>query len=333
MSTAILLVNLGTPDSPQPLAVKKYLTEFLNDPFVIDLPWLVRKVLVNGIIIPFRLKKSTGLYERLWTNEGSPLTLHLEQLKIKLQSLIGKDKVVYTGMRYGNPKLKDVLNEINNVGYDELIVFPLFPQYASSTTGSIINAIEKQKINFTNIKKFTFIDQFYKDAGFINAFCERIAPYQPERYDHVVFSCHSLPIRHVERIHPDISSNKCACEHTLPSYGSRCYKSTSYETSRLIATKLKIKRSDYTVAFQSRFAKKWIGPFTEDIIVQLALSGKTKILVVSPSFVADCLETIVEIGLDYKTLFNTYGGKELVMVESLNAEDSWVKALANLLPE
>lgn len=331
MRKALLLVNLGTPDSPEPYSVRKYLTEFLNDPFVIDLPWLVRKILVNLIIIPFRLKKSTNLYKRLWTDEGPPLTLHLEQLKLKLQDKLAADAVVYAAMRYGKPALNDVLNEINRAGYDELIVLPLFPQFASSTTGSIINAVEKHKKNLHNIKKLTFIEQFYEDPGFISAFCERIASYHPATYDHVVFSCHSLPIRHVERIHPGISSADCSCEHAMPTYGTHCYKATSYETSRLIADQLQIKPKDYTVAFQSRFAKRWIGPFTEDIITQLALAGKSKVLVIAPSFVADCLETNVEIGQDYKTLFAAHGGKELVMVESLNAEDAWVKALVNLL--
>jgi protoporphyrin/coproporphyrin ferrochelatase len=331
MKKAVLLVNLGTPESPQPKHVRKYLTEFLNDPFVIDLPWLMRKLLVNLIIIPFRLKKSTRLYRRLWTNARSPISIYLEQLRIKLQKQVGEGVTVYAAMRYGEPSLKNVLTQINDNGADELLVFALFPQYASSTTGSIIHAVQKSKNRLQNVKKIHFSEQFYYQPSFIDAFCERITSYQPASFDHIIFSCHSLPIRHIEGIHPAYSCANCSCENELPSYGSQCYKATSYETSRLIANKLQIKREAYTVAFQSRFSKNWIGPFTEDIIIQSALSGKSKVLIVAPSFVADCLETIVEIGQDYKKLFQQYGGKELVMVESLNAEDYWVKALSKII--
>lgn len=331
MKKAVLLVNLGTPDGTQQKLVRNYLTEFLNDPFVIDLPWLIRKLLVNLIIIPFRVKKSTRLYRRLWTDAGSPISIYLEQLKVKLQKEMGDEVAVYAAMRYGKPALKDVLFKINNRGADELVVVPLFPQYASSTTGSIVRVVQKNKSNLQNVKEIHFTEQFYNDPQFINAFCERITSYQPTTFDHVIFSFHSLPVRHIERIHPESPCDGCSCENYIPSFGTGCFKATSYETSRLIADQLQIKREDYTVAFQSRFAKNWIGPFTDDIIIQLALSGKSKVLIVAPSFVADCLETIVEIGQDYKTLFKAHGGKELVMVQSLNAEDYWVKALMKII--
>lgn len=331
MQKAVLLVNLGTPDGTQPKQVKKYLTEFLNDPFVIDLPWLIRKLLVNLIIIPFRVKKSTRLYRRLWTDAGSPISIYLEQLKVKLQKEMGEDVAVYAAMRYGNPALKDVLMQINERGADELMVVPLFPQYASSTTGSIIHAVQKNKNSLQNVKQIHFAEQFYNDPEFINAFCERITAYQPTTFNHIIFSFHSLPVRHIEKMHPESPCAGCICEDHFPSFGTKCFKATSYETARLIANKLQIKREDYTVAFQSRFAKNWIGPFTDNIIIQSALSGKSKVLIVAPSFTADCLETIIEIGQDYKTLFTAHGGKELTMVESLNAENYWVKALKKII--
>lgn len=327
MKKAVLLVNLGTPESPAPKQVRKYLTEFLNDPFVIDLPWLIRKILVNLIIIPFRVKKSTGLYQRLWTAEGSPILRHLEQLGSKLQKAVGDETTVYVAMRYGKPALKAALNEINKSGVDELHVVPLFPQYASSATGSILHAVQKNKSRLQNVKNIHFTEQFYDKPGFINAFSERIAGYHPASFDHIIFSFHSLPVRHIENIHPGTPCDGCSCEVALPPCGTMCYKATSYATARLIAEQFRIKREDYTVAFQSRFAKNWIGPFTEDIVIQSALSGKSRVLVVAPSFVADCLETIVEIGQDYQNLFKAHGGKELVMVESLNASESWVEAL------
>lgn len=333
MKRAILLVNLGTPESPSPKHVRKYLAQFLNDPFVIDMPWLIRKLLVNLIIIPFRVKKSTNLYKRLWTDKGSPILIYLEQLGAKMQKAVRDEAVVNIAMRYGKPSLRKTLKKINKIGVDELQVVPLFPQYASSTSESIIHEVQKNITKLQNVKNLRFTKQFYDHSGFISAFCERISLYHPESFDHIIFSFHSLPVRHIEKIHPTTSCDNCSCQDNLPSCGTMCYKATSYATARLIAEQLQINRGDYTVAFQSRFAKNWIGPFTEDIVVQSALSGKSRVLVVAPSFVADCLETIVEIGQDYQQLFKAHGGKELIMTESLNDSDSWVHALTEIVAD
>ena len=328
---AVLLVNLGTPANPDKQSVRKYLRQFLNDPFVIDMHWLARLLLVNLIIIPFRVSKSTKLYQRLWTKTGSPILLHLEQLRERLQQALGKEQVVYAAMRYGKPSLKSVMSTIDKAGFDELLVVPLFPQFASSTSGSIIDTVQNNKRRLQNVKKIDFITQFYDDPGFVNAFSMRISAYKPETFDHIIFSCHSLPERHVAATHPMHQVKGCVCEQAMPAFGSACYKATSYQTARLISRKLNLNSSEYTVAFQSRFAKKWIGPFTEDIVVSLAQSGKSRILVVAPSFVADCLETIVEIGQDYRELFIRHGGKELVMCESLNGDWNWVEGLKGLV--
>ncbi len=331
MSKAILLINLGTPDSPDKKSVRSYLRQFLNDPFVIDMPRIARLLLVNLIIIPFRLNKSTKLYKRLWTESGSPILLHLEKLRERLQHESGEKYPVYAAMRYGNPSIQSVLSAIDQSGVEEVLVLPLFPQYASSTTGSIVHAVQKHKKKLQNIRGIKFIRQFYDDPGFINAFCKRIAGYQPESFDHIIFSCHSLPERHIQLIHPEHRVHGCVCEQKMPVYGKECYKATGYQTARLIAGALNLSQDHYTVSFQSRFARKWIGPFTEDVVIQLAREGKSRILVVAPSFVADCLETIVEIGQDYRELFIRHGGKELVMCESLNAEEEWVEAVKEML--
>jgi ferrochelatase len=331
MSKAILLINLGTPDSPDKKSVRSYLRQFLNDPFVIDMPRIARLLLVNLIIIPFRLNKSTKLYKRLWTESGSPILLHLEKLRERLQHESGEKYPVYAAMRYGNPSIQSVLSAIDQSGVKEVLVLPLFPQYASSTTGSIVHAVQKHKKKLQNIRGIKFIRQFYDDPGFINAFCKRIAGYQPESFDHIIFSCHSLPERHIQLIHPEHRVHGCVCEQKMPVYGKECYKATGYQTARLIAGALNLSQDHYTVSFQSRFAKKWIGPFIEDVVIQLAREGKSRILVVAPSFVADCLETIVEIGQDYRELFIRHGGKELVMCESLNAEKEWVEAVKKLV--
>lgn len=331
MSKAILLINLGTPDAPDKKPVRRYLRQFLNDPFVIDMSRVARLLLVNLIIIPFRVSKSTKLYKRLWTDSGSPILLHLENLRERLQSALGKSHPVYAAMRYGNPSIQSVLSAIDQSGVEEVLVLPLFPQYASSTTGSIVHTVQKHQKKLQHIREIKFIRQFYDDPGFIHAFCKRIAGYQPETFDHIIFSCHSLPERHIQQIHPEQGVSGCACEQNMPVYGKECYKATSYQTARLIAGALNLSQNHYTVAFQSRFARKWIGPFTEDVVIQLAKEGKSRVLVVAPSFVADCLETIVEIGQDYRELFIRHGGKELVMCESLNAEEEWVEAVKKLV--
>lgn len=331
MKKAILLVNLGTPDSPQKASVRKYLSEFLNDPFVIDLPWLPRKLLVNLVIVPFRAGKSSKLYQKLWTPEGSPISIYLKKLQEKMQKEAPSDLQIFTAMRYRNPSLRQTLKAIEKEGIDELTVLPLFPQYASSTGGSIIHAVRKH-LRHTNIGTVRYIDRFYNHPDYLRSFSERIAAYQPENYDHIIFSYHSLPVRHLERTHPGYDCEACTCTlGKMPEHGKNCYKAQCYETSRRLAVSLNIPGDRYTVAFQSRFAKKWVGPFTEDIIKSLARSGKKKILVAAPSFVADCLETTVEIGQDYAALFKAHGGNELVMAESLNDNDIWVESLFHII--
>ena len=319
MKRTILLVNLGTPDAPTRSAVRRYLTEFLNDPYVIDIPQPWRFLLVNLIIIPFRVAKSTRLYRRVWTPEGSPIAFHLKNLSANLQRS-NPDLQIYSAMRYGSPSLPEVLHQIHAEGVTDLEVIPLYPQYAASTTETIIARVRKLAEELPGLRNLQFVRQFYDRPAFINAFVERVRTYDPHTFDHVIFSFHSLPERHLNRIHPHQSCSDCSCVHSMPEYGKACYKATSYETARRIAAALGLDPQLYSVAFQSRFARRWIGPFTEDRIEVLARSGVKRVLVVAPSFVADCLETIVEIGMDYKELFERSGGEELVMVESLNED-------------
>lgn len=330
MKKAVLIVNVGTPSKPNQREVRAFLRQFLNDPRVIDLPWLRRMILVNGIIIPFRVKKSTGLYRRVWTVSGSPILMYLNSLQQKLELKFGAGADFYAAMRYGEPSIASVLDKINRIGYDELVVLPLFPQYAESTTGSIIAHIESLLPRYNNIKTVNYIHDFYDHPAFIRVFSTRIGLYMPETFDHVVFSYHSLPVRQVDAHHPGKSCIACLCEHQMPEFGNGCYKAQCYETTRLIVASLGLKPENYTVTFQSRLTRKWIGPFTEDVVLQLAAEGKKRILVASPSFVADCLETIVEIGMDYNKLFCQHGGHELIMVESLNNDESWVEAVGEI---
>lgn len=331
--TAILLMNVGSPDKPEIAAVRKYLTQFLNDKRVIDLPWLLRKFLVNAIIIPFRVKKSTGLYKKLWTENGSPLIFYSEQLKQKLQKHLGENFGVYVGMRYGNPSIKSALIEIKKAGFNKIVLLPLFPHFAMSTTETALVEAENQiKKNKIEASVFT-ISQFYDHPKFINSFVKQAEKYDLKKYDHVVFSYHGLPNRHVEKCHPGITVDHCNCQQELPEHGKHCYRATSFATSRILAEKLGLSKNDYTTGFQSRLSKNWLEPFTDEVLQQKLIEGKKNILVVAPSFVTDCLETILEIGYEYGEDFINNGGQKLQLVESLNAENIWVETLAELVHE
>lgn len=327
---ALLLVNIGTPDSPEVKDVRRYLTSFLNDPRVIDIPSLLRMLLVNLIIIPFRVRNSAKLYKQLWTNQGSPLLVILESLSQKLQKKVDKNTEVIPAMRYGNPSLSKALSYIRDEGFEEVFVFPLFPQYASSTTGSVFDFVMKKMKKWEVIPSVQLMHQYYNDQNFLNAFAHRIRPYKPWSYDHIVFSYHGLPLRQINKIHPGIQEKVCPCDFELPAHGTSCYKATCYDTTRLLAEKLDLKPDQYSVTFQSRLSKNWLKPFTDETLINLARQGKKRVLIVAPAFVADCLETTIELGVEYDELFKEHGGEELQLVESLNDDDNWVKAIVNM---
>nr|WP_319271450.1 ferrochelatase [uncultured Draconibacterium sp.] len=329
--TAVLLMNVGSPDKPTVPAVRKYLTEFLNDERVIDLPYLLRKFLVNAIIIPFRVKNSTKLYQQLWTKNGSPLIYISDELKHKLQEELGDDYEVFMGMRYGNPGYKAALADIKKKGFEKLILLPLFPQHAMSTTETSFVAAQKE-IKKLGIKaEVSEVGQFYQYPKFIDAFAERISQYNLEDYDHIILSYHGLPNRHLEKCHPGIKVENCSCQNAMPEHGALCYRATVYETSRLLATKLNLQPENYSVGFQSRLSKNWLTPFTDELLAELLNKGKKKILIAAPSFVTDCLETTLELGVEYGEEFLEKGGEKLQLVDSLNTEKSWVETLAYLV--
>ncbi|MBL0049420.1 MAG: ferrochelatase [Bacteroidetes bacterium] len=331
MKTGVLLVNLGTPDSPSTADVRKYLTEFLNDPRVIDIPWLARKVLVNAIIVPFRSSKSAKIYQKLWTKDGSPLLIHGNAVKEKLQQSLSSDYDVYLGMRYQNPSLDSVLGVMRRKNYDKIIVIPLFAQYASSSTGSALERVMQIISKWYVIPELKFISQYYDNPGYINSFVERGKQYNWENYDHVLFSYHGLPVRQVDKVYEDSLCSDHHCEDKIDADNKFCYKATCYETTRLIAAKLNIPESKYTVAFQSRLDKKWLEPFSDKVVAQKAKEGAKKLLVFSPAFVADCLETTIEIGEEYNDIFKEHGGEKVQLVESLNALPLWINTLKELV--
>ena len=330
--TGVLLVNLGTPDSPSFIDVVKYLFEFLNDPRVIDIPAFFRFLLVNFIIVPFRSRGSSQIYKEVWTENGSPLLFHTRDLKDKLQKeLDSEDYEVFFAMRYKNPSLDAVLEEMQKKNFTKIIMIPLYPQYASASTGSSVERFMKIISKWWVIPEIEIKGQFFDDPLFIDAVLEPAKKFDIQSYDHIIFSYHGLPERHVDKVYFDGLCQHRNCEDELTNENYFCYKAGSYYTTKLLVEKLGLKEGQYVTSFQSRLDNKWLTPFTDHELERLAKEGKKKVLVFCPSFTADCLETTIEIGSEYKELFEEKGGEQLDYVESLNSNDSWVKALKHMI--
>jgi ferrochelatase len=330
--TGVLLINLGTPDSPSIMDVGRYLYEFLNDPRVIDLPAIARFFLVNFVIIPFRVRNSTKIYKKLWTAKGSPIIIYGKSVQEKLQQALGDDFGVELAMRYKDPSLDDVVKQMEKKNYGKIIILPLFPQYASASTGSAIDKAIKLISKWWIIPEIKIINQFYNDEGYLNTIIERAKKYNLDEYDHILFSYHGLPVRQVDKVYSDGTlCEEHNCETEINETNEYCYKATSYATTRLLADKLEISQDRYTVCFQSRLDKMWLEPFSDKVVIEQAKKSAKKLLVFSPAFVADCLETTIEIGEEYKQLFEENGGETLHLVESLNDHPMWIDALKDLV--
>lgn len=333
MKKGVLLVNLGTPDSPSTANVRKYLSEFLNDPRVIDIAFLSRLFLVNVVIVPFRAPKSAKLYREIWTEEGSPLLLNSILVKDKLQEELGEEYIVDFGMRYQKPSIADALARLKEKNIQNLKIIPLYPQYASSSTGSTIQKIIEIISKWEVIPSFEVVSQFYDNPGFIDSWIAVASGYRMEAYEHIVFSFHGLPERQIKKADKTCTclENASCCDSINPG-NYYCYRAASFETARELARRLNIPQSKYTVSFQSRLGKDpWIKPYSDQVIIQKAKEGVKKLLVFSPAFVADCLETTYEIGTEYLELFREHGGEELQLVESLNAHPVWVDTLKKMV--
>ncbi len=330
--TAILLLNLGTPDSPLKSDVRKYLTQFLNDERVIDIPWLSRTLLVNGVIVPFRAGNSSKLYKAIWDETtGSPLLKNSNELAKKLQLAVGTDYKVELAMRYQSPSMESVLERMKKEGYHKIIVFPLFPQYASSSTGSALQRFMEIVSKWWVIPELKIISQYYDNQDYLNCIVNRGKEHDLTKYDHVIFSYHGLPERQVDKVYSDgYLCNDHNCEDELTDTNYYCYKAACYQTTKDVALKLNIPEDKYIVSFQSRLDDKWMKPFSDKVVEDLAKKGAKNILVFSPAFTADCLETIYEIGTEYQEIFHKHGGNKIQLVESLNSGDDWVETVKKL---
>jgi ferrochelatase len=332
--TGVLLIQLGTPDSPKTSDVRRYLSEFLNDPRVIDLPWLARKLLVNGIIVPFRAPKSAKIYKELWEhgNGVSPLlTYTLESQRLLAERLQNENITVEVAMRYQNPSLDLVLDRMHKANYDQIIIIPLFPQYASASSGSAVEKAMNIIRKWWVIPEVKIVAQFYDHPAYIDAVVDRAKAFDLKEYDHILFSYHGLPERHVDKVYNDGLCEDQPCETEINAENTFCYKATSYATTRLIAEKLGIKEEDYTVCFQSRLDKKWLEPFSDKVVEEWGKKGAKKLLAFSPAFVADCLETIIEIGDEYQEIFEEFGGEKVQLVPSSNDHPRFIDCLEDLV--
>jgi ferrochelatase len=329
--TAVLLINLGTPDSPSVADVRSYLSQFLNDPRVIDIPWLSRKALVNMVIVPFRAPKSAKVYQELWTANGSPLLYYSERVRDLLQEEFSGKYDVYLAMRYKNPSIPDVLEQMRKKNYEKIVVLPMFPQYASASTGSALEEVMRVIQTWWVIPELKMISQYYDHPLYLEGFIERSRKYNLNDYDHVLFSYHGLPERQVDKVHANGTCDGHRCEEQIGDENKFCYKATCYATTRLLAEKLNLTPDRYTVCFQSRLNEKWLKPFSDEVVLDCAKKGMKKILVFSPAFTADCLETVIEIGVEYQEIFKHNGGEKVQLVESLNDLPIWVKCLKDLV--
>ena len=331
--TGVLLVNLGTPDHHTVPHVRKYLREFLMDGRVIDIPYFKRWLLVNIIIAPFRAPKSAKVYQQLWTENGSPLLFYGKEVEKKLQSNLGSNFIVKLGMRYQNPSIKEALEKLKKTDISSLIVLPLFPQYASATTGSIHQEVMEQIKEWENIPELQFINSYCNDEGFIKAFAERTREaLKDKEFDLMLFSYHGLPERQILKASVNNICKLGDCCATYGAHNQFCYRAQCYETTRLLARELGIKEEKYQIVFQSRLGKSpWIQPYADEVIRALPSKGIKKVAVMMPSFVADCLETIVEVGSEFKEIFDDAGGEEWIFIESLNDSESWIETLEKLI--
>ncbi|MCY4780955.1 ferrochelatase [Sphingobacterium sp. UT-1RO-CII-1] len=330
----VLLVQLGTPDAPTTSDVRRYLTEFLMDPRVMDISKLGRTLLVKGVIVPKRAPQSAATYRTIWDEEtGSPLMYYSELQRDLLQAELGEDYHVELAMRYQNPSIESALKKMEGMFFESIRVIALFPQYASATTGSVIDRVMELMRSWQYFPEVSFVSSYCDDDEMVGVYAEHGRKHDIDSYDHILFSYHGLPVRQLGKVDPS-GNLKCpdfGCESCQVEKKPHCYLSQCYATTRAIVKKLNLSKERYTLCFQSRLGKTpWIQPYTSDTLRVLAEKGVKKLLVFSPAFVADCIETLDEILVEYADEFKALGGEEVAMVESLNDDPKWINVLKRL---
>ncbi|MBI5372410.1 MAG: ferrochelatase [Sphingobacteriales bacterium] len=334
--TGILLMNLGSPDSAELKDVRRYLGEFLMDERVIDIPYLARLLLVKGIIVPFRSPKSAAAYRSIWTGKGSPLIELTRQLQEALQRQVKEP--VEIAMRYGNPSPAAAFERLmeKQPGLDEVIAVPLYPHYAMSSYETAVEYVKevhrKNKYPF----RIRFIKPYYKEDRYLDALSESIRPYLDQDFDHLLFSYHGVPERHIYK--GDITRQHClktgACCETASAAHTQCYRHQCLVTTKMVAERLGLPEEKFSFSFQSRLGRdEWLKPYTVRRFEEMPGEGIKKILVACPAFVSDCLETLEEIAVEGKAQFRQAGGESFTMIPCLNVHPLWVKAIAGYVQE
>ncbi|HEX2606132.1 MAG TPA: ferrochelatase [Flavisolibacter sp.] len=334
MKRAVVLMNLGSPDSTEVKDVKRYLDEFLMDERVIDKPWLLRALLVKGIIVPLRAPKSAEAYKTIWTEKGSPLIVISKQLQQALKKEI--EEPVAIAMRYGNPTPKAAFDELveKNPDLEEVIAVPLYPHYAMSSFETAVEYAKEQHTKGGYRFKLSMVKPFYDNEEYLAALCDSIQPHLQQEYDQILFSYHGIPERHI--LKSDITGSHClkspdCCD--VPSKAhDYCYRHQCWTTTKLVTERLQIPKEKWGFSFQSRLGRDpWLKPYTAVRLAELPKEGVKKIVVVCPAFVSDCLETIEEMGEEGREIFLHAGGESFTLIPCLNVHPMWVSALAKLI--
>ncbi|HEX2155355.1 MAG TPA: ferrochelatase [Acidimicrobiia bacterium] len=331
----VLLVQLGTPRSPETGDVRSYLREFLSDPRVLDMPAAARALLLYAIILPFRPRRSAHAYQQIWTDEGSPLTIHTQALADAVQDRLGDTYRVAIGMRYQEPSLAEGVSQLVDAGCRRFVVLPLFPQYSSAATGSALEAALSEIGGRWNVPEVVTVSDFFDNEGFVDALVETSRPHLDDfQPDHVVFSYHGLPEKQIRKSDPSgewcLASASC-CDAVL-NVNRFCYRAQSYATTRATAARLGLAEGKYSTTFQSRLAgQKWIEPYTDKVLPEVYSSGVRRLAVMTPSFTADCLETLEEIGIRGRSQWEQIGGEAFLLVPCLNSEPAWADAVAAIV--
>lgn len=326
----VLLVNLGSPDSPTPKDVKPYLDEFLMDPRVIDVPNWLRNILVRGIILQTRPKKSAKAYAKIWWDEGSPLVVLSQRFLEKVRE--NTVMPVALGMRYGSMTIKKALQELKTNGVDEVLLVPLYPHYAMSSFETVVVKVMQDATQHFPEMRITTMQPFYNNDEYIKVLAESISDgLRDFDYDHILFSYHGIPERHIRKSDPTkfhCKINGSCCSINSVAHNT-CYRHQVYETTKRVKAYLGLPENKISVSFQSRLAgDPWLKPYTDYEFERLAKEGKEKLAVITPAFVADCLETLEEIAMEGKHQFEEAGGKSYKHIPCLNDNDAWVTVMA-----
>lgn len=329
---AVLLVNLGSPDSTSVPDVRRYLREFLGDERVLDMNAALRWVLLEGLILRTRPKKSAHAYAKVWTKDGSPLVVISQSVRHKLSAALGPGTPVYLAMRYGNPSIASVIAQIVADGIEEILLFPQYPHYAMSSWETVVVKVRAEAAKQAPSLRLTCVQPFYADDDYIKALHAVVAPYLAQPYDHVLFSYHGLPERHMREA--DSSHAHCllaadCCNNCSPAHAT-CYRAQIIKTTQAFARRAGLESEKHSISFQSRLAgEPWLRPFTDHELVRLPKEGKKHLLVLCPAFVTDCLETLEEIAMQGRETFLSSGGESFTHIPCLNDHPAYIGFLAN----